>query len=63
MDHEAFDKVPPSQPEWLLDQGLDVAAEVYGPEPVGLHTPVDELSDAELLKRFMKINSFDLHFE
>lgn len=63
MDEKAFDETLSSPPEWLLDRELDVAAEVYGPEPVGLHTPVDELSDAELLTRFMRINGFDLHFE
>ena len=63
MDQEAFKETVSSPPEWLLDRELDIAAEVYGPEPIGLHTPVDELSDAELVKRFMQVNSFDLHFE
>ncbi|MGH4012354.1 MAG: hypothetical protein ACRDSL_00125 [Pseudonocardiaceae bacterium] len=63
MDDKSFDETLSSPPEWLLDQELDVAAEVYGPEPISLHTPVDELSDAELLERFMRINGFDLHFE
>ncbi|MGH4020853.1 MAG: hypothetical protein ACRDT0_16835 [Pseudonocardiaceae bacterium] len=63
MDEEAFDETLSSQSGWLLDRELDIAAEVYGPEPIGLHTPVDELSDAELVERFMSVNGFDLHFE
>ncbi len=63
MDEEAFDETLSSPREWLLDRELDIAAEVYGPEPVGLHTPVDKLSDAELLERFITVNGFDLHFE
>ena len=63
MDDQAFDDALSNPSEWLLDQELDVAAEVYGPEPVSLHTPVDEISDTELLERFMKINGFDIHLE
>jgi hypothetical protein len=63
MDEEPFGKPLSSPPEWLLDRELDIAAEVYGPEPIGLHTPVDQLSDAELLERFMTVNGFDVHFE
>ncbi len=63
MGEEVFDEARSSPSEWLLDRELDVAAEVYGPEPVGLHTPVDELSEAELLERFINVNGFDLHLE
>jgi hypothetical protein len=63
MDDKDFDKTLSNPPEWLLDRDLDIAAEVYGPEPIGLHTPVEELSDTELLKCFMRTNGFDLHFE
>jgi hypothetical protein len=63
MDEQAFDEPVASPPEWLLDRELDIAAEVYGPEPIGLHTPMEELTDAELLERFMTVNGFDLHFE
>ena len=63
MDEEAFDETLSRPSEWLLDRELDIAAEVYGPEPGGLHTPVDELSDVELVERFMQVNGFDLHIE
>ena len=59
MDEEPLD----NPPEWLLDRELDVAAEVYGPEPLSLRTPVSELSDEELIERFLAVNGFDLHFE
>ncbi|HEU0088301.1 MAG TPA: hypothetical protein VFQ77_11740 [Pseudonocardiaceae bacterium] len=63
MDEQAFDETPSNPSDWLLDRELDIAAEVYGPELIGLHTPVDKLSDAELVERFMRVNGFDLHFE
>lgn len=63
MDQEAFGETESSPLHWLLDRELDVAAEVYGPEPIGLHTPADELGDAELVQRFIQVNGFDLHFE
>ncbi len=63
MDGQPSGESPASRPEWMLDRELDIAAEVYGPEPIGPHTPVEELSDAELLDRFMNVNGFDLHFE
>lgn len=63
MDDRASDETRSSPSEWLLDRELDIAAEVYGPEPIGLRTPVERFSDAELLERFMRINSLDVHFE
>jgi hypothetical protein len=63
MDDQAFDENASSPSEWLLDQELNIAAEVYGPKHISLHTPVDELSDTELIEHFMKINNFDVHFE
>lgn len=63
MAEEAFDETGSSPSEWLLDRELDIAAEVYGPDPIGLHTPADELGDADLVERFMQVNGFNLHFE
>lgn len=63
MDDQTSDETVSNPSEWLLDQQLDIAAEVYGPQPISLHTPVDELSDTELLEHFLKINNFDVHFE
>lgn len=63
MDKEDFDETVPSPSQWLLDRELDIAGEVYGPAPIGLRTPTNELSDAELLQRFIQVNNFNLHFE
>jgi hypothetical protein len=48
---------------WLLDQQLEVAAEVYGPERPGLRTPPSELSDEELLERYRTLAGFDVEWE
>ena len=49
--------------EWALEQELEVAAEVYGPEPQGLRTPLSDLSDEELLERYRSLLGFDLKWE
>jgi hypothetical protein len=49
--------------EWALDQELEVAAEVYGPEPRGLRTPPAELSDEDLLDRYRTLLGFGLSWE
>jgi len=48
---------------WALEQELEVAAEVYGPEPRGARTPRSELSDEELLERYRSLLGFDLTWE
>lgn len=48
---------------WELEQELEVAAEVYAPEPKGLHTPESELGDEELLERYKSLLGFDLNWE
>jgi hypothetical protein len=48
---------------WALDQELEVAAEVYGPEPKGLRTPPAELSDEELLERYKSLLGFGLSWQ
>jgi hypothetical protein len=42
---------------------MEVAAELYGPEPKGLRTPRSELSDEELLERYRSLLGFDLKWE
>ena len=48
---------------WALEQEMEVAAEIYGPEPEGLRTPPSELSDEELLERYKSLMDFDLKWE
>ncbi|MFN2477908.1 MAG: hypothetical protein ABR615_01875 [Pseudonocardiaceae bacterium] len=42
---------------------MEVAAEVYGPEPKGLRTPHSELSDEELLERYRYLTGFHVTWE
>jgi hypothetical protein len=49
--------------EWALDQELEVAAEVYGPEPPGLRTPPTEVGDEELLDRYRTLLGFGLTWQ
>ncbi|MDQ3988335.1 MAG: hypothetical protein M3291_03890 [Actinomycetota bacterium] len=53
----------PAPREWALEQELEIAAEVYGPEPKGLRTPPSDLSDEELLERYRSLLGFDLTWE
>lgn len=50
-------------PEWALEQELEIAAEVYGPEPRGPRTPLAELSDEELLERYRSLLGFNVIWE
>jgi hypothetical protein len=42
---------------------MELAAEVYGPQPKGLRTPPGELSDEELLERYRSLLGFTLTWE
>jgi hypothetical protein len=59
-DSDPFWCAPPG---WALDQELEVAAEVYGPEPRGLRTPPAELSDEELLDRYKRLLGFGVTWQ
>ena len=48
---------------WALEQEMEIAAEIYGPEPKGLRTPPSELSDEELLERYKSLMGFELKWE
>jgi hypothetical protein len=63
MDDDSFDKFQQTPTGWALEQELEVAAEIYGPEPKGLRTPGSELSDEELLERYRSLLGFDLQWE
>src|SRR6478609_5032960 len=63
MDDESLDEMRQTPTGWALEQEMEVAAEVYGPEPKGLHTPHSELSDEELLERYRALSGFDLTWE
>ncbi|MGH3943922.1 MAG: hypothetical protein ACRDSI_02550 [Pseudonocardiaceae bacterium] len=63
MSEDALEEFRQASTGWELEQELEVAAEVYGPEPKGLRTPPSELSDEELLKRYKSLMGFDLKWE
>jgi hypothetical protein len=63
MSDDALEEFRQSSTGWALEQELEVAAEVYGPEPKGLRTPPSELSDEELLERYRSLLGFDLRWE
>ena len=60
MCDDSVDEFRQAPREWALEQELEVAAEVYGPEPKGLRTPPSDLSDDELLERYRSLLGFDL---
>lgn len=63
MSDDSLDEYQQSSTDWMLEQELEVAAEVYGPEPKSLRTPQFELSDEELLERYRTLLGFDLKWE
>jgi hypothetical protein len=63
MNDDSPDTSGQAPAEWLLDQELEVAAEVYGPEPQGVRTPLSELSDEEFLERYKSLLGFDVNWE
>ncbi|HEX8935036.1 MAG TPA: hypothetical protein VF788_12770 [Pseudonocardiaceae bacterium] len=63
MSDDSLDKIRQTSEGWALEQEMEVAAEVYGPEPKGLRTPPAELSDEELLERYKSLMGFDLKWE
>ena len=63
MSDDALEEFRQAPTGWELEQELEVAAEVYGPEPKGLRTPASELSDEELLERYRSLLGFDLKWE
>jgi hypothetical protein len=63
MSDDSLDEFRQTSTGWALEQEMEVAAEVYGPEPKGLRTPQSELSDEELLERYRTLLGFDLKWE
>jgi hypothetical protein len=63
MSEDSLDEFRQSPSGWMLEQEMEIAAEVYGPEPKGLRTPHSELSDEELVERYRTLLGFDLKWE
>jgi hypothetical protein len=63
MSEDAFEEFRDTPAGWALDQEMELAAEVYGPQPQGLRTPRSELSEEELLERYRSLLGFNLTWE
>jgi hypothetical protein len=63
MSDDSLEEIGQTPEEWALDQELEVAAEVYGPEPKGIRTDWSELSDEELVDRYKRLLGFDVRWE
>ncbi len=62
-DKDSPDEFWQTSTGWMLEQDMEIAAEVYGPEPKGLRTPWPEMSDEELVERYKSLLGFDLKWE
>ena len=58
-DDDALDKLRREMDSWLLDQELDVAAEVYDPKRRNIH----ELDADDMLDRFRTLLGFDVSWD
>jgi hypothetical protein len=63
MGDESLDKIRQTPESWELEQEMEVAAEVYGPEPKGIRTDWSELSDEELVDRYKRLLGFGVKWE
>lgn len=63
MSDESLDKIWQTREGWELEQEMEVAAEVYGPEPKGIRTDWSDLSDEELVDRYKRLLGFDVKWE
>jgi len=63
MNEDSLDKIRQTPEGWALEQEMEIAAEVYGPEPEGIRTDWSELSDEELVDRYKRMLGFDLKWD
>jgi hypothetical protein len=63
MSDDSLDEFRQTPTGWALEREMEIAAEVYGPEPKGLRAASAELSDEEFLDRYRSLLGFDLKWE
>jgi hypothetical protein len=63
MSEDSLDKIRQSPEAWALEQEIEVAAEVYGPQPQSIRTDWSELSDEELVERYRRLLGFDVKWD
>jgi hypothetical protein len=62
-DEQVLDEYRLDPAGWSLEHELEIAAEVYGPEPKGHRASVSDLSDEEVVERFRSLLGFDVKWE
>jgi len=62
-DGDSLDRLRESPSGWSMEQELEIAAEVYGPEPKGHRAATSDLSDEELVERFRSLLGFDVKWD
>lgn len=65
MGDDAFDEMRQTPEGWAFEQEMEVAAEVYGPQPQSLRKGTDwsELSDEDIVERYQRMLGFDLRWD
>jgi hypothetical protein len=63
MSDDSLEEIRQAPEGWALEQEMEVAAEVYGPEQKGIRTDWSELSDEELVDRYKRLLGFDVKWE
>lgn len=63
MGDDPLEEIRQTPEGWALEQEMEVAAEVYGPEQKGIRTDWSELSDEELVDRYKRLLGFDLKWD
>lgn len=63
MNEDSLDKIRQTPEGWVHEQEMEIAAEVYGPEPQGVRMDWSELSDEELVDRYKRMLGFDLKWD
>lgn len=63
MGDDSLEEIRQTPEGWALEQEMEVAAEVYGPEQKGIRTDWSELSDEELVDRYKRLLGFDLKWD
>lgn len=58
-----IDQLRQSLSGWSMEQELEIAAEVYGPEPKGHRAATPDLSDEDLVERFRSMLGFDVKWD
>ncbi len=62
-DDDFLDELRQTPAGWSLEQELEIAAEVYGPDPKGIVAAMSEMTDEELVEHYKSLLGFDVQWE